>query len=52
MNSKINHCYNEVPVMYVAVKKFSCAGTEAEIQLPLKRSSRFQCLFPNPSWLV
>ena len=27
-------------------------GTEAEIQLPLKRSSRFQCLFPNPSWLV
>ena len=27
-------------------------GTEAEIQLPLKRSSRFQRLFPNPSWLV
>ena len=27
-------------------------GTEAEIQLPLKRSSRSQCLFPNPSWLV
>ena len=25
---------------------------EAEIQLPLKRSSRFQRLFPNPSWLV
>ena len=23
-------------------------GTETEIQLPLKRSSRFQCLFPNP----
>ena len=27
-------------------------GTEVEIQLPLKRSSRFQRLFPNPSWLV
>ena len=27
-------------------------GTEAVIQLPLKRSSRFQRLFPNPSWLV
>ena len=27
-------------------------GTEAEIQLPLERSSRFQHLFPNPSWLV
>ena len=27
-------------------------GTEAETQLPLKRSSRFQRLFPNPSWLV
>ena len=27
-------------------------GTEAEIQFPLKRSSRFQRLFPNPSWLV
>ena len=27
-------------------------GTEAEIQLPLKRFSRFQRLFPNPSWLV
>ena len=27
-------------------------GKEAEIQLPLKRSSRFQRLFPNPSWLV
>ena len=27
-------------------------GTEAEIQLPLKRSSRFQRLVPNPSWLV
>ena len=27
-------------------------GTEADIQLPLKRSSRFQRLFPNPSWLV
>ena len=27
-------------------------GTEAEIHLPLKRSSRFQRLFPNPSWLV
>ena len=27
-------------------------GTETEIQLPLKRSSRFQRLFPNPSWLV
>ena len=26
--------------------------TEVEIQLPLKRSSRFQRLFPNPSWLV
>ena len=25
---------------------------EADIQLPLKRSSRFQRLFPNPSWLV
>ena len=23
-----------------------------EIQLPLKRSFRFQRLFPNPSWLV
>ena len=30
----------------------ACDGTEAEIQLPLKRSSRFQRLFPNPSWLV
>ena len=29
-----------------------CGGTEAEIQLPLKRSSRFQRLFRNPSWLV
>ena len=27
-------------------------GTETEIQLPLKRSSRFQRLFPNPSWLM
>ena len=27
-------------------------GMKAEIQLPLKRSSRFQRLFPNPSWLV
>ena len=27
-------------------------GTEAEIQFPLKRSSRFQHLFPNPSWSV
>ena len=25
---------------------------EAEIQLLLKRVSRFQRLFPNPSWLV
>ena len=25
---------------------------EAEIHLPLRRSSRFQRLFPNPSWLV
>ena len=31
---------------------FWVCGTEAEIQLPLKRSSRFQRLFPNPSWLV
>ena len=27
-------------------------GTEAEIQLPLKSSFRFQRLFLNPSWLV
>ena len=27
-------------------------GTEAEIQLPLEEVSRFQRLFPNPSWLV
>ena len=27
-------------------------GTEAENQLPLKRSTRFQCLFPNPNWLM
>ena len=27
-------------------------GTEAEIQLSLNRSSRFQCIFPNPCWLV
>ena len=27
-------------------------GMEVEIQLPLKRSSIFQHLFPNPSWLV
>ena len=27
-------------------------GTEAEIQLPLKRSFRFQRRFSNPSWLV
>ena len=25
-------------------------GTEAEIQLPLKRSFRFQHLFPNPEY--
>ena len=27
-------------------------STEVVIQLPLKRSTRFQRLFPNPSWLV
>ena len=27
-------------------------GTEAKIQLPLKRFSKFQFLCPNPSWLV
>ena len=32
--------------------KLKGEGTEAEIQLPLKRSSRFQRLFPNSSWLV
>ena len=31
---------------------FMVWSTEAEIQHPLKRSSRFQRLFPNPSWLV
>ena len=33
-------------------KAFDDLGMEAEIQLLLKRSSRVQCLFPNPSWLV
>ena len=33
------------------VWRWKC-GMGAEIQLPLKRSSRFQRLFPNPSWLV
>ena len=37
---------------YTILNSFCCTGTEAEIQLPLKRSSRFQRLFPNPSWLV
>ena len=27
-------------------------GMEAVIQLPLKRSTKFQCLFHNPNWLV
>ena len=39
-------------IWYVDGYDGSYYGTEAEIQLLLKRSSRFQRLFPNPSWLV
>ena len=33
-------------------KKIYVRGTEAEIQLPLRRFPDCQCLFPNPNWLV
>ena len=53
------HVYDDIQmmtwchdVMSLRHKTIFTIGTEAEIQLPLKRSSRFQRLFPNPSWLV
>ena len=47
--ARLNIIYNmEMEIWY----KGGIFFTEAKIQLLLKRSSRFQCLFPNPSWLV
>ena len=37
---------------FISPRTLESGGTEAENQLPLKRSSRFQRFFPNPSWLV
>ena len=42
-----NFCEGTKDLIYPATK-----GSEAKIQLPLKRSSRFQRFFPNFSWFV
>ena len=60
---KLQHLINiDIQMIFTTFEKLSSlilvgwceegGGTEAEIQLPLKRFSRFQRLFPNPSWLV
>ena len=49
MVSKTSQWY---PSILISLENSNIISTEAEIQLPLKRSSRFQRLFPNPSWLV
>ena len=46
-----NYPINNGNTSYVKIIYY-ITGTEVEIQLPLKRSSRFQRLCPNPSWLV
>ena len=46
-----NYIFIMVCWSYQYFVHLSHVGTATEIQLPLERSSRFQRLFPNPSWL-